>query len=150
MVPADQVDQVVDATRVFGAMIAESLASVEPPVTMPQFRVLVLAAEAPRNLTAIAEDLDVHPSNATRLCDRLVKAGLMHRERATEDRRHVVLTLTPRGRRLVEQAMGHRRDHVARAMSRMSEEQRASLASAMSVFAEAAAATHGRSDEGLG
>jgi DNA-binding MarR family transcriptional regulator len=138
----EQVDQVVAATRVFGALIAESLAHVEPAVTMPQFRVLVMASEAPRNLTAIAEDLDVHPSNATRLCDRLVKAGLLNRERAVEDRRQVVLTLTPRGKRLVNDAMRHRRAHVARAMARLTEEERGVLASVLSVFADAALAEH--------
>jgi DNA-binding MarR family transcriptional regulator len=141
-VDADQVEQVLEASRVFGAFIAESLANVDPPVTMPQFRVLVLAAEAPRNLSAIAEDLEVHPSNATRLCDRLVRAGLLDRRRSEEDRRQVHLTLTPRGRRLVDRAMSHRREHVARAMAHMSEEERSALASALEVFSRAALATH--------
>lgn len=35
-VPRAQVDAVVAGTRVLGALIAESLASVEPTVTMPQ------------------------------------------------------------------------------------------------------------------
>src|SRR5918996_925815 len=38
-----------------------------------------------------------HPS---RLVDRLVEAGLVERRSAEEDRRRVVLSLTPRGRRL--------------------------------------------------
>jgi len=134
------VEQVLDASRVFGALIAESLANVDPPVTMPQFRVLVLAAEAPRNLSAIADDLEVHPSNATRLCDRLVRAGLLDRRRSDADRRQVHLTLTPRGRRLVEKAMSHRREQVERAMAHMSEEERAALAGALSVFSRAALA----------
>lgn len=140
VVDPDQVEQVLAATRVFGALIAESLAGVEPPVTMPQFRVLVMASESPRNLSAVAQDLDVHPSNATRLCDRLVKAGLLHRERAVDDRRQVLLTLTPRGRRLVQKAMGRRREHVARAMAHMSEEQRSALASALTAFCDATVA----------
>ena len=32
--PARQVDAVVDATRVVGALIANTLAQIEPPVTM--------------------------------------------------------------------------------------------------------------------
>lgn len=147
VVDRDQVEQVLGATRVFGALIAESLATVDPPVTMPQFRVLVMAAESPRNLSAIAEDLDVHPSNATRLCDRLVKAGLLHRERAVDDRRQVLMTLTPRGRRLVDAAMRHRREHVARAMAHMTEEQRSALASALTVFADAALAHHAETSD---
>ena len=42
-VPKAQVEAVVAGTRVLGALIADSLASVEPTVTMPQLRVLILA-----------------------------------------------------------------------------------------------------------
>lgn len=147
-VARDDVERVVAATRVVGALIAESLATLEPSVTMPQFRVLVLASEAPRNLTAIAEDLDVHPSNATRLCDRLVNAGLLRRERAADDRRQVVVTLTAQGKRLVDTAMSHRRDQVARAMARMNDEERGALASVLSAFADAALADHAPSAGG--
>ena len=141
-VPPDQVETVVSATRVVGALIAESLATVDPPVTMPQFRVLVLASEAPRNVTTIAEDLEVHPSNATRVCDRLVNAGLLDRRRATADRRQVVLSLTPAGERLVETAMSWRRGRVERAMARMTPEERSGLAAALARFAEAVEAEH--------
>jgi DNA-binding MarR family transcriptional regulator len=146
VVPPDEVEAVVAATRVVGALIAESLASVEPPVTMPQFRVLVMAAEAPRNVSAVAEDLEVHPSNATRLCDRLVNAGLLDRRRASDDRRQVVLTLTAEGRRLVDTAMEFRRERVERAMGRMSPEERSTLAGAIAAFADAVLAEHARTE----
>jgi hypothetical protein len=61
----EQVDAVVAATRVVGALIAESLASLQPGLTMPQWRVLVLANEGDCNVSAVAEDLGVHMSNAT-------------------------------------------------------------------------------------
>jgi hypothetical protein len=44
-VRAGQVDAVVEGTRVIGALIARTLVQLEPPVTMPQWRVLVLAAD---------------------------------------------------------------------------------------------------------
>jgi DNA-binding MarR family transcriptional regulator len=91
---------VVAATRVVGASIAESLASLEPALTMPQWRVLVLANEGDCNVSAVAEDLGVHLSNATRMCDRLVAVGLLERRRAEYDRRHVLLVLTTAGNAL--------------------------------------------------
>lgn len=133
-----QVDQVVAATRVVGALIAESLASLEPALTMPQWRVLVLANEGNCNVSAVAEDLGVHMSNATRICDRLVTAGLLERRRADYDRRHVLLVLTPAGRALFESAMDYRRRRVEDAMALMGPADRAALASAASVFVEAA------------
>jgi DNA-binding MarR family transcriptional regulator len=102
----------------------------------------VLASEAPRNVTTIAEDLEVHPSNATRVCDRLVNAGLLDRRRATADRRQVVLSLTPAGERLVETAMSWRRGRVERAMARMTPEERSGLTAALARFAEAVEAEH--------
>jgi DNA-binding MarR family transcriptional regulator len=125
-----------------GGLIAESLASVEPAVTMPQWRVLVLASEG-CNVSAVAEDLRVHRSNATRICDRLVTAGLLRRRRADDDRRQVLLLLTAKGRRLFDTAMGVRRQRVKEAMARMSDDERDSLAAAMEAFAAALADEHG-------
>ena len=133
-----QVDQVVAATRVVGALIAESLASLEPALTMPQWRVLVLANEGNCNVSAVAEDLRVHMSNATRICDRLVAAGLLERRRAEHDRRHVLLVLTADGRALFESAMDYRRRRIESALALMGQEDRAAVASAASLFVEAA------------
>jgi DNA-binding MarR family transcriptional regulator len=135
----EQVDRVVAATRVVAALIAESLASLEPALTMPQWRVLVLANEGDCNVSAVAEDLRVHMSNATRICDRLVAAGLLERRRADYDRRHVLLVLTAEGKALFESAMDYRRRGIEAVMALMSPEDRAALASAMSVFVDAAA-----------
>ena len=135
---SDQVERVVRGTRAFGAMIAGSLASVDPPVTMPQWRVLVLAASEPQNVKSVAEDLGVHPSNATRLCDRLVRAGLLDRRQPEHDRRQVVLTLTPRGRKIVDRVFAHRRRAVEQILAAMPGEQRAAVAEAIDAFVTAA------------
>jgi DNA-binding MarR family transcriptional regulator len=105
---------------------------------MPQLRVLILAGEAPQSATAVAADLGVHPSNATRTCDRLVAGGLLSRQQAEDDRRRVELTLTESGRRLVDQVMEHRRARVAAIMAGMSRTDRAALAEALTAFADAA------------
>lgn len=61
------------------------------------------------NLTDVAQLLQVHPSNATRLVDRLVKAGLLDRRDDPEDRRQLRLTLTTAGNRIVTRVLEHRR-----------------------------------------
>ncbi len=139
--PAD-VGIVVDATRVVGHLIAETLAGTEPAITMPQWRVLVLVSQSPCNLSAVANDLGVHASNATRICDRLVSAGLVRRRRDADDRRNVVLTLTSAGRRVYNKAMRARQVQVERAMARMSSTQRKALIKGMAAFADALAAEH--------
>lgn len=135
---SQQVDQVVTATRVVGALIAESLAGFDTPLPMPQWRVMVLTSEAECNVSAIAEDLGVHMSNATRTCDRLVASDLLERRRALHDKRHVILAHAPAGRALFERAMDHRRRRVEQAMALMHPDARAALAEALSDFVEAA------------
>lgn len=136
----DELDQVVAGTRLVGALIAGSLAKLRPAVTAAQWRVLVLASEGDCNVSAVATDLGVHRSNATRICDRLVAAGLLRRRRAAEDKRQVLLELTPGGRRLFNDAMDYRRGRLAEAMALMSDEERADLARCFTRLVEAAAA----------
>jgi DNA-binding MarR family transcriptional regulator len=133
----EHLDQVVSATRLVGALIAESLANLRPAVTTPQWRVVVLAAEGSCNVSAVAEDLGVHRSNATRVCDRLVAAGLLERRRAQRDRRHVLLALTPAGRQLYDHAMDYRRRRLGDAMAQMTAEERAELARCFARLVEA-------------
>jgi DNA-binding MarR family transcriptional regulator len=52
---------------------ARSIAQVDDTVTLPRYRALVaLAAHGLLNMGAVAEELGVHSSTATRMCDRLV------------------------------------------------------------------------------
>ena len=127
------------AARVFLAVIAQSVAEVEHLVTSPQLRVLVfIATHGPQNLGAVAADLDVHPSNATRTCDRLVTAGFLDRSDNPADRRYLLLSLSGTGRALVDHVMGRRRTAIASVMERMPAELRHSMGPALDAFAQAA------------
>lgn len=137
-VPVEEVEPVVQATRLVGGLIAASLASLEPPLTMPQWRVLVLASEGSCNVSAVADDLRVHMSNATRTCDRLVRAGLLERRRTEQDRRQVLLVLSEAGRELYEIAMGYRRRRLEELMARMEPEDRVELARTTALLVAAA------------
>src|SRR5690348_7735059 len=99
---AEDVRATMLAARALVAISAQSLAAVDDIVTAPQLRVLVMvASRGPLNLAAVARGLGVHPSNATRACDRLVSAGLLDRRDDPDDRRNLLLQLTEEGRRLV-------------------------------------------------
>ena len=100
---AQHVETLLGASRIFGAITAESVVQVGEGVTLPQLRVLVLASQPGHlNATGVAEALDVHLSSASRICDRLVQAGLLDRRDLPRDRRNVELTLTRAGERLLE------------------------------------------------
>lgn len=138
-VSAEQVDAVMLAARVLVAITAQSVAALEQQVSLPQLRVLVMVASGgPLNLNAVARGLGVHPSNATRACDRLVAAGLLHRGEDAADRRNLVLELTADGRQLVQTVTRHRRSAIEDILGRMSGKHRRELVPVLQAFAQAA------------
>jgi len=87
-----QVDAVMRASRVLVAVVAQSISAVEDQVTFVQFRMLVvIASRGPLNLGEVARQMGVHPSNATRMVDKLVTAGLVERTDDPADRRYLSL-----------------------------------------------------------
>lgn len=134
----DQIDAVLRAANVLLRVVAQSVVEVEDVVTSPQLRILVLIAlHGPQNPGAVATELGVHASNATRTCDRLVNAGLIFRRGDPGDRRYVALTLTPEGESLVNTVLEHRRNAVAAVMKRMPQALRNTAALGMDAFAAA-------------
>src|SRR6478736_4378874 len=70
---ADDVEAVLAASRVLVGVAAQSLADIEDAVSVPQLRaMMILTTRGPLHLTALADDMGVHPSNATRACDGVV------------------------------------------------------------------------------
>ena len=72
------IDALLSASRVMVALAARSLADLDADVTLPQYRALVvLASRGPQRVVDISTELGVNPSTGTRMCDRLVRKGLM-------------------------------------------------------------------------
>jgi DNA-binding MarR family transcriptional regulator len=136
---SDDVEATMLAARALVGISAQSLAEVDDVVTPPQLRVLVMiASRGPLNLGAVARGLGVHPSNATRACDRLVAAGLLDRRDDPADRRNLQLQLTAQGRALVDQVMDRRRHAISEVLDRMPALQRTALVPVLVTFADAA------------
>lgn len=134
----DEIEAVMAAMRLLVGISAGSVAEVEDLVTLPQLRVLVMvASRGPMNLGAVARGLGVHPSNATRACDRLVNADLLSRRDDPADRRNLVLELTPSGQELVGRVMDRRRRAISAVLDRMSAEHRQALVPVLQSFAAA-------------
>ena len=60
----------------------------------------VIGQAGPLSLKELGELLIAEAGHPSRLIDRLVEAGLVEREAASDDRRRIVLKLTPAGRKL--------------------------------------------------
>lgn len=60
----------------------------------------------------LAERLQIHHHSAVELANRLEAGGFVRREHGTEDRREVLLRLTPRGEKVLRQLSLHHRDEL--------------------------------------
>jgi DNA-binding MarR family transcriptional regulator len=135
----EAVEALLLASRAIVGIAARSLAEVDPDVTLPQFRTLVvLAARGPQRLADIAGELGVAASTGTRMCDRLVRKGLARRSRQVNDRRVVRLTLTPAGSVLVDRVTADRRKRLAAIVATTAEVWQPSVAPALRAFAAGA------------
>ncbi|MBU9764022.1 MarR family transcriptional regulator [Mycobacterium sp. TNTM28] len=134
-----QIDAVMRASRALVGIAAASVAEVDDLVTLPQLRVLMMiTTRGPLNLGAVAAGLDTGAPNASRICDRLLKAGFLHRQNDPNDRRSVTLTLTAEGRSIVNRVNRHRRTAVRKVLRGLSVDDRDRVTSALDAFAEAA------------
>src|SRR4051812_5605022 len=79
------------------------------------------------NLGALADTMGVILSSASRLCDRLVAAGMLERGVSAVDRREVSLTLTRSGREVLANLRADRRERLDRVLRRMAPAARAAL-----------------------
>jgi DNA-binding MarR family transcriptional regulator len=113
-------DAVLEASRALLAIAVRSVSAGNAEVTVAQHRVLVLLdTRGPLSVTAVAEELGVDQSNASRHCTRLARLGLVTRTRATYDGRAVEVGLTADGRRQVEAVRAARRREIISILERL-------------------------------
>lgn len=126
------------ACRVLVAVNAQSISAITDTVDLIQFRVLVvIASRGSVSLQELAEGARLHISTASRICDRMVRMGLLNRAADPSDRRHLELTVTATGRRMVNTVMSRRRAAIRPVLDRMATERRAELVSVLTDFGAA-------------
>ena len=132
-------DAFLTVSRALVGIAVRSLNAAPVEVTPAQHRLLVLLATGgDQTVGALADQLEVNASNASRLCDRLQRLGLVARDRSSTDRRAVHVSLTAGGRDLLEAVRVHRRDDVRRVLEQMPDDEVAGCIRALTVFADAA------------
>ena len=132
-------DAVLAASRALVAIAARSLSAAPAEVTLPQYRVLVvLETRGPQRPTDLATELDVAPSSVTRLCDRLVKKGLVKRRARPDNRRELTIEITVDGGEVVRSVMAARRRDIRRVVRRIPTSRQPAVLKALHRFSEAA------------
>jgi DNA-binding MarR family transcriptional regulator len=135
----DAVNAVLTASRTLIAVATRSLGAAAEDTTIAQYRALVvLASRGPQRMVDLAKALDVTPSTAGRMCDRLLRKGLIRRHRARTDRRVVQVSITEAGRQVVDEATTRRRALIADILRKLPPRQQAAIATALQAFAAAA------------
>jgi DNA-binding MarR family transcriptional regulator len=142
MSPRGSLEPAVEAamavSRVLHGISGRSAAELPHELTLPQLRALVvLDDDATVTVKALAARLGIQPSTTTRLVDRLVAKGLIERTPGVEDRREVLLSLSPAGRSVVDAAMSYRRSAVRDVLAALTPDELAAVHEAFAVFAAA-------------
>jgi DNA-binding MarR family transcriptional regulator len=144
---ATAVESTVEA--LLGVLDAARLAQV-PAVPPAQLRVLtIVAGNRHTNMSRLAEALDVVPSSASRLCDRLEATGLLRRVPDPRDRREVRLLLTASARHMLDELQERRRLALGDVLERMAPARRHDLVRALEAFEHAYTAA-AEEDDGHG
>jgi len=143
MQPAADLDAITDAvlgaSRVLVSISSRSLAQVADEVTLPQYRALVvLQSRGPQPAHVLASELQIVPSSATRLCDRLEAKGLIAREPLAGNRRELRVQVTEEGAAIVGAVSRRRREELRRVVRAMEDEDRGTLVGALEAFNRAA------------
>ena len=107
----------------------EELGTMLPPAQVRAL--LAIDAADDLNVTGLARVLGTSPSATSRLCDRLVAAGLLARVPAAS-RREILLRLTESGQRLATWIRDQQRAALARVLETISPDGRADLARGLS------------------
>ncbi|MEO7129783.1 MAG: MarR family transcriptional regulator [Dermatophilaceae bacterium] len=105
---ADGMAAITSVMRAHQIVLARVESTLRPlGVTFARYEVLMLLLFSSRGslpMRLIASRLQVHPTSVTNAVDRLERAALVTRETHPQDRRALLITLTPAGRELAERA----------------------------------------------
>ena len=101
-------------------------------VSMTQLHILhMLERHGQMPMSRLADVLDVSVSNATGLVDRMEERGLIARTRVPEDRRVVLVEISPAGLAMLDDAESLRDDLMRRVLRRIEPTHLAAIAGAM-------------------
>lgn len=107
-------------------------------LTMPQVSTMMrLYYRGSCGISDVSEHLDVTPAAASQLVDGLVQKGLLERVEAEHDRRAKQVSLTTRGRMLIEKGIEKRSEWTTHLAAHLNAEQRAAIVQALQQLTQA-------------
>jgi DNA-binding MarR family transcriptional regulator len=117
-----------------------------PSLSVPQLRVLTFLHHTPgAPLASVTEHLGVSRSTASAIVDRLVRRRLVHRTADPQERRCVVLTLTPTGAQHLQQARDATCTRLAQVLASLSEADLLQITEGLTLLGHVFSVAQGRS-----
>ena len=134
-----EVRQVEQSSRAIANTLVQALDAAHATTSPTQVRALLAIEESGGCSNAeLVATLNIFPSSASRLTDRLIAAGLVARQPGRVDRREINLTVTAAGRRSVQRFVRARMDILSQVMASMTRSDRAALGRGLAAFTAAA------------
>ena|SRR2546430_7579233 len=87
---------------------AARVAGLEPQQYLMLLAIRGLSPDMPAKIQTLADRLALKHHSAVELVDRMEKRGYVKRARSREDRRQVLVSLSPRGQKVLEQVVQQR------------------------------------------
>ena len=109
----------------------------ELDLTLPQAQVLRVLRRGAILTGQLATELRISAPAITQLTDRLVRKGLIVRQAAADDRRCVLVTLSAKGRRLVDRFRKQRSEIFSGALAYLSDAEQAQVVEGLGKVVEA-------------
>lgn len=120
-------------------------------LSMPQFGILMhLYYSTNCGISHLGEYMDISAPAASQIVDRLVQHGLVERTEDPNDRRAKQLTLTPKGRELIETGIVERTRWVDELAASLSTETYDAVASTLAMLTEAVRKLENRENKKTG
>lgn len=108
-------------------------------LSMPQFGLLMqMHHKGACGMSQVSERFDITPAAASQLVDKLVQNGFIQRVEDPNDRRAKLLSLTDKGRELIQQSIEERYRWVDELGSTLSAEERIQVSEALNIMTRAA------------
>jgi DNA-binding MarR family transcriptional regulator len=140
-VKEELIAQITEAQRRMNRVIRERTLDswVKLNLTIPQLKSLFYISRHGRvNLSGLASGIRVTPANVTGIVDRLVEQGLLTRTPDPDDRRVSWLSVTDKGKTLINDLREGRVQEMRRILDKLTEEELAIVARSFELVARAA------------
>lgn len=138
----EEVFQVLKELVVLRRVLRRGVAGQEGPPRLSVMQaqaILHVAEHGAMSMRHLAEQLGISQPAATDLVNRLVEAGTLERFMVPNDRRKVMVRLTPAARETAEGTLAERRALIAGALTRLSPEERRGFLRGLRLLAESLA-----------